>query len=309
VESALSRLFFRFCGVLVLAVASAALAFVLLGAAPGDFLTEARLHPQISGDALEQLRARYQLDQPAGRKFAEWFLAILQGDWGRSLSRDLPVFPLLATRGLKTLMLTLGAQLAAWTLSLGLGFAVLRRPNGWLDRITSALSTLLLSVPDAVLALLTILFLTRFSQPGIPPVLAATIALVLALTPSLLKQTRDALVRAAKVPFVEAARTNDLPAPILWRFYLLPAAAPALLPLAGISIGSLLSSSLLIECIAAYPGLGPLLLEAVLARDPHVVAGCVFLSTLFWAAGSFAMDAVHWFIDPRLREEALQEAQ
>lgn len=294
----------RFCGMLALALASAALAFVLLEAAPGDFLSETRLHPQISEETLGQLRTRYQLDQPAGRKFFAWLLALAQGDWGRSFARDLPVFPLLVDRGGKTLTLALGAHGLAWIVALGLGLAALRRPGGWLDRSVSMLAAVLLSIPDAVLALLTILLLTSVLPQGFSPGVGALIALVASLAPSLWKQTRDALLRADALPFVEAARTNDLSRRLLWTYYLFPAAAPALLPLAGLSIGSLLSSSLLIECIAGYPGLGPLLLDAVLARDPYIVVGCIFLSTLLWAAGGLAMDVVQWRMDPRLRETA-----
>ncbi len=304
----MKALLWRLAGVLTLAVASAALTFVLMQAAPGDFLSEARLHPQLSDDTLATLRERYRLDRSAAHQFLAWILAIPQGDWGRSLARDLPVFPLLMDRGFRTLGLALGAHVLSWVLALGLSFAALRKPKGWLDRGLSMLAALLLSVPDAILALLSILLLTRLLPGGSPPGAAALCALLLALTPALWQQCREALRRAASLPFVEAARTNDLPPRLIWKSYVLPAAAPSLLPLAGLSIGSLLSSSLLIECIAAYPGLGPLLLDAVLSRDPHVVAGCILLSTLFWAAGSFAMDAAHWALDPRMRDAAVAGA-
>lgn len=284
-----------------LAMASSMLTFLLLDAAPGDFLSDARLHPRISGETLAALRDRYALDQPVVQRYAAWLSGVARGDWGRSFAQDLPVLPLLSARAARTLALALTAQAIAWGLALGLGLLVAGRPDGWLDRLLQGSARSLLSLPEFVVALGAVLLFSRAGAAQ-APALPAMLALAAAVAPALWQQARAALLRAAAEPFVAAARSHGLPERIVLTRYVLPAAAPALLSLAGLSLGGLLSSSLLVECVTAYPGLGPLLLDAVFARDSFVVAGAVFLSTLLWASGSFLADVAQWWADPRLRE-------
>jgi peptide/nickel transport system permease protein len=89
---------------------------------------------------------------------------------------------------------------------------------------------------------------------------------------------------------------------LLYR-YALRAAANPLISLFGFSVGSLLSASLLVEIVMSWPGLGPLLLEAILARDLYVVIGGVLFSTIFLVAGNFLADLLLYWADPRIRVE------
>jgi peptide/nickel transport system permease protein len=104
-------------------------------------------------------------------------------------------------------------------------------------------------------------------------------------------------------PFIQAARARGVP----WRRLLfrdaLRAAANPLLSLLGLSIAALLSASLVVEAIMSWPGLGPLLLEAIAARDLHLVIGAVMCSTLLLLAGNFLADALLYLADPRLRAD------
>ncbi|MBY0372484.1 MAG: hypothetical protein K2Q23_00735, partial [Bryobacteraceae bacterium] len=149
----------RLGSLVALVLASSLLAFLFLEAAPGDFLSDAQLHPQLSEASLRALRDRYQLDQPVAIRYVHWLGGVAQGDWGRSLARDLPVLPLVASRATQTLILAGGAQAAAWILALALGWAAARRPGGALDRSLSLLASLLLSVPEIVLALAALLLM------------------------------------------------------------------------------------------------------------------------------------------------------
>jgi peptide/nickel transport system permease protein len=81
----------------------------------------------------------------------------------------------------------------------------------------------------------------------------------------------------------------------------LPAAAHPLISLFGFSIGALLSGSLIVEVVMSWPGLGPLLLEAILSRDLYLVIGGVMLSTVFLVAGNFIADLLLYWADPRIR--------
>ena len=121
-------------------------------------------------------------------------------------------------------------------------------------------------------------------------------------------QFMDYLVRAAvadvlNAPFLLAAVGHGIPRRTLLYRYALPAAANPLISLFGFSVGALLSGSLLIEVVMSWPGLGPLLLEAILARDLYVVVGGILFSTLFLVGGNLLADLLLYWADPRIRTE------
>jgi peptide/nickel transport system permease protein len=107
-----------------------------------------------------------------------------------------------------------------------------------------------------------------------------------------------------RAPYVRAAHGHGIGGARLVLRHALPAAANPLISLFGLSIATLLSGSLLVEIVLVWPGLGPLVLEAVLARDVFVVLGAVMLSTLLLLAGSFIADVMLYAVDPRVRVRA-----
>jgi peptide/nickel transport system permease protein len=128
-------------------------------------------------------------------------------------------------------------------------------------------------------------------------------ALVLSVLPLLVRHVRAAVAEVLAAPFLLAAEGHGIPRRTLLYRYALPAAANPLIALFGFSIGTLLSGSLLIEAVMSWPGLGPFLLEAILARDIYVVLGGVLLSTLFLVGGNFLADLLLYWADPRIRTE------
>jgi peptide/nickel transport system permease protein len=126
-------------------------------------------------------------------------------------------------------------------------------------------------------------------------------ALVVATLPPLIMHSRAALSEALNSPFVRFARANGIrPGRLLIR-HALPAAANPIITLLGLSAGTLLSSSLLVEAVAGWPGLGQLMLQALLQRDLIVVAGAVLLSSVLLVAAGLMADIVLYAVDPRIR--------
>ena len=110
----------------------------------------------------------------------------------------------------------------------------------------------------------------------------------------------DAAVRdALRSPFIQAARAHGISRHRILMAYVLPAAANPLISLLGYSIGGLLSSSLLVEVIMGWPGLGSLLLESIFSRDVHVVIGATLVSALFLITGNVMSDLLLYAADPR----------
>jgi peptide/nickel transport system permease protein len=126
-------------------------------------------------------------------------------------------------------------------------------------------------------------------------------ALVLTALPVLIRQIRAAVADSLQAPFIRAAAAHGIPRRKLLYGYALRGAANPLISLFGFSVGTLLSGSLLVEIVMSWPGLGPLLLEAILARDLHVVIGGVLLSTTVLVAGNFLADLLLYWADPRIR--------
>ena len=132
-------------------------------------------------------------------------------------------------------------------------------------------------------------------------------ALVLSTLPLLVRHVRAAVAEVLRAPFLLAAEGHGIRRGTLLYRYALPAAANPLVSLFGFSIGALLSGSLLIEIVMSWPGLGPFLLEAILARDIYVVIGGVLFSTIFLAAGNFLADMLLFWLDSRIRTESASQ--
>jgi peptide/nickel transport system permease protein len=133
-------------------------------------------------------------------------------------------------------------------------------------------------------------------------VLPAT-ALILLTLPVLVRHVRASFVDTLSAPFVQAARARGVPERRLLFRSVLRAAANPLVSLLGLSIAGLLSTSLVIEALMSWPGLGPLLLDAIASRDLHLVVGAVLCSTLLLLAGNLLADGLLFVTDPRLRSE------
>src|SRR5260370_21306540 len=135
--------------------------FMLLELAPGDFFGEMRLNPQISAETVAGLRKQYGLDRPLPVRYARWLQSVAKGDLGFSFSYNSPVRPLLEIRARNTLLLTSTATGLAWLLAIPLGVWAAAKPRGWLDRLTSGTTAVLLAVPEILLALGLLLFAVR----------------------------------------------------------------------------------------------------------------------------------------------------
>lgn len=303
------------------------LSFALLDFAPGDFFQEMRLNPQISASAVARLRAQYGMDQPFPVRYGRWLMSAVRGDLGFSLAYGSPVAPLLLVRARNTLLLTGTAMLLAWLLAISLGVSCASWPGGGLDRACSLMSATLLAIPELLLGLCFLALgvrtgwfpaggmvssgfedLSRWKQTGdlLRHLVLPLVALVMGSWPVLFRHVRGALLEVLDSPFVRAARGHGISRRRILFHQALPAALNPLVSLFGFSLTSLLSVSLLTEVIMSWPGLGPLLLEAVLARDIYVVIGAVTFSTLFLVAGTGLADILLYAADPRIRSEGLR---
>jgi peptide/nickel transport system permease protein len=306
----------------LLLISVSILTFLFSTFAPGNYFDEMRLNPQISPETVAALRAQYELDRPMPVRYGRWMISLVQGEMGFSFAYNSPVAPLLWVRARNTLLLTLTATLIAWALALPLGIWSATALGRVPDRALSGATAALLVVPDLPLALGLLILAVRsgwFPTGGMVSVgfenLSAiqklrdivwhmelpVIALVLSALPILVRHVRSAVADVLEAPFLRAAASHGIPRRTLLYRYALRAAANPLISLFGFSLGALVSGSLLVEVIMSWPGVGPLLLEAILARDLYVVIGGVLCSTVFLVAGNFLADILVYWADPRIR--------
>jgi len=318
----------RLAHAFLLVIGVSILAFFFTTLAPGNYFDEMRLNPQISPETLAALRTQYQLDRPLPIRYASWVNSVLHGQMGFSFAYNSPVAPLLLVRSKNTLLLTITATLLAWAIAIPLGVWSAERLGRLPDRVISWSTAALLVVPDLALALGLLVLAVRtrwFPTGGMVSVdfeslssfnkirdlamhLALPVAaLVLSTLPLLVRHVRAAVAEVLRAPFLLAAEGHGIRRGTLLYRYALPAAANPLASLFGFSIGALLSGSLLIEIVMSWPGLGPFLLEAILARDIYVVIGGVLFSTIVLAAGNFLADMLLFWLDPRIRTESASQ--
>lgn len=298
------------------------LSFLLAEASPGSAFDELMLDPRVSPATIAALRDRYGLDRPLPEKYGHWLSSMARGDLGFSVAHNSPVGPLLWPRARNTLFLTITATLLAWLIAVPFGTWAASRRGSWPDRVTAGATTTLLAIPDLLLGLGFLLIAVRtsyfptggmvslgFAELGawdkvkdvVSHFFLPVVALALINLPVLVRHVRASMIDALQSPCMQGGRAMGLSEQRLRIRYAWRVAANPMISLMGLSVAALLSASFVIETIMSWPGLGPLLLAAVLARDLHVVVGVVTCSTVLLIAGNLAADALLYWSDPRIR--------
>jgi peptide/nickel transport system permease protein len=301
------------------------LCFVFTEMAPGSFFDEMRLNPQISPETISALRSRYGLDQPLVVRYGRWVRSAAHADFGYSIAYNAPVAPLLWERAKNTLLLTSTGMLLTWLISVPLGVWTAARRGRMLDQGVRVASSLLVSIPEVVIAVALLAIVVRWRvlpvggmrsvdneglsqwarlQDIASRMLLPTIILTLAESAIIVRHVRASVLEVLGAPFVQAARGLGIGRTRLLFRHVLPVAASPAISLFGFSLAGLLSGSLLVEVMCGWPGLGPLILEATLSRDFYLVIGGIMLSALFMAGGNLIADIMLLACDPRIQTGA-----
>jgi peptide/nickel transport system permease protein len=309
---------------LFLLVGVSVLTFVLVNLAPGEFFDEMRLDPRVSPATIARLRSQYGLDRSLTVKYFQWLRSVANGDGGFSFAYNSPAAPIVWLRAGNTLLLTGTATLFAWLIAIPFGVWSAAKLGRWADLLARGTISSLLAVPDLILALLLLAIAVRsghFPAGGMIELdfselnfwakckdlarhlFLPALCLAAGFLPLLLSHVRASIIDVLESPFIAAARAHGIPRGRLLFRHALPAAANPLISLLGFSIGILLSSSVVIEGVFGWPGLGQLLIEAILQRDFYLVVDATVLATVFLIFGNFLGDMLLYAVDPRIRAE------
>ena len=305
-------------------------AFAIIQAPPGDYLTDYVAAMQAAGEHINQsevdsLRERYGLGEPIYVQYWKWFSGILTWDLGESLEWQQPVTELVNSRLAMTVTLALFTILFVWTMAIPIGIISAVKQYSWIDNIFTTLSYIGVGTPNFVLALVimwTTFYYFDLSVTGLfsndmvdAPWSFAKVKDLLAhiWVPMLILGT-DGTARITRImranlldelnkPYVETARAKGLSEVKLLMKYPVRLAVNPLVSTVGWSLPQLFSGSLIVATVMSLNTIGPLLLRALQSQDFYMAGSILFILTTLTLIGTLISDILLGVIDPRIRLE------
>lgn len=284
---------------------------------PGDIAAE-MAGQSATREEVEQIRERLGLNQPPLERMANWYAGLAQGDLGRSILLNQSVGSAIVERLPVTLSLAGIALLIAGLVGVPLGLLAAAKAHRWPDQAAMGAALLGLSLPDFWLGLLMIWtlgvklqwlptggFIPFTTDPlgWLRSIAMPAAALALTQMGPLARMTRSAALEVSNSDFIRTARAKGLAEPRVFARHVLAAAAVPILTVAGISFGIALGGALVIEQVFSLPGVGRLVIGAVLRRDWPVIQGGLLLTAFVFVAVNLVVDLLYLWVDPRLREQ------
>ncbi len=304
------------------------IAFALIQAPPGDFLTSYIAELAQGGSSLDQasidaLRAQYGLDQPVYKQYLLWVGSLLKGDLGISLEWRRSNAELIGERLLLTLALTVFSLLFTWIVAIPIGIISATRQYSLVDYVFTVLNYIGLATPNFMLALVlmwiafdrfglsvTGLFSPEFAQAPwswarvgdlMSHIWLPMIILGVAGTAQIARVVRANLLDELSKPYTEMARAKGLPE---WRLVLKYPTRVAIAPVVstlGWYFPQLLSGGLVVSVVMSLPTIGPLLLRALIGQDMHLAGTIILIFCALTIVGTLVSDILLAVLDPRIR--------
>ena len=298
--------------------------FMIMWAAPGDFLDQYRMDPSVSPEFLEALEKELGLDKPPIVQYGIWLKNVLTGDFGYSFYYRQPVSKLIWGRVFATVILSLSSFFFSWTLGIITGiFSALKKYSIW-DKILTVVAFSGIAIPGFFLALLLLYIAANtgwFPISGMVSIghdqmsawerfkdiawhlVLPTIALGFGGFASLMRYMRGSLLDVLNEDYVMFARAKGLPERMVIYKHALRNAINPLITFLGYSISGLLGGAVIIENIFAWPGMGRLVYQALIQQDVYLVMASAVISAVMLVIGNLVADILLAAVDPRVRLE------
>jgi len=312
----------RFAQALLVIGLVSILSFFALKLSPGDCFTELLQNPSTPKEVVEQLRQRFNYDQPILVQYGIWLGQALRGDLGVRCQGLSPVTPLIAERAGNTILVSLVSLLTTWLIGIPLGTYAAVHQNSWIDRSLQFLSYSIQGFPSFVLA---ILLLMLAQSSGLFPIggltsidhselswfgkivdvayhlILPSLTLTIVSFAGLQRLMRGSLLDVLRQDYIRTARAKGLPEGRVIYVHALRNAINPLLTLLGFEFASLLGGGFLTEYFFNLPGLGRLMLQASLEKDVNLVMAGLMLGTIMLVLGNFLADIGLKLVDPRIK--------
>ncbi len=303
----------RFLQILIVLIGISFLSFLLIFIAPGDPVTSMYSSTGMmpSEEVLNETREELGLNRIFIEQYGTWLWNCLHGNFGNSFSMHKPVTELLLSRLLPTLQLSLLSLAIMLVISVPLGMLSAVCKSRPIDYIVRGFSFLGVSMPNfwVGLLLLYVIALKLRLVPvvaaggGIQKLILPALTLAFSMTAKYTRQVRTAVLEELNQDYVTGARARGISErTILWR-HVFPNALLPLVTMLGLSLGSLLGGTAVVEVIFSYQGLGNLAVTAITAMDYPLVQGFVLWIALIYMVVNLIVDISYEFLDPRIREK------
>jgi peptide/nickel transport system permease protein len=330
-----SYLFRRLAGTIPVLCLISLLVFLLIHAAPGD-PTLFLLGEETNAAEVAKAKERWGLDQPLYIQYLKFLKSAAVGDFGKSFKYAEPVTRVIKTRLPATIELATFAIIIATLLAIPLGVWAGARPNSWIDNLGTTFGLFGISMPSFWLAIMLILLLAgvmnilptagrstygiagpeqtgfyildsilqsnwRAVWDALSHIFLPALALGVNMLGILMRVTRSSILEVMNEDYIQTARAKGLREnKVVWRHVTRNALIPVI-TVVGLELGTLLSGSIIVETVFAWPGSGSLLITGLNARDYPLVTGVVMTYTAAFVTINLIIDGLYAIVDPRIR--------
>ncbi len=264
----------------------------------------------LEDDVLEALRKKYGIDQPFPQQFANYLGRLIQGDFGWSIREKRSVNDMVKVRLPISMQLGLAATVLMIALGVPLGVLSALKHNSWVDQFVVGLIVFVNAVPIFVAAPLLLWFLVvvlgimqvPFGWKGIfhSQVILPVFVLALGAMPTVVRQTRAAMLEVISEDYIRTARAKGLSNwLIIFRHMLRPVLIPVITSVGLIMIG-LINGAIFVELIFNIPGFGQITVNALKTVDYPIIMSTVFVGALIVMVSNLLIDCIYPFLDPRI---------
>ena len=312
-DLARKRVLYRLLHILLVLIGVSFLSFLLMYAAPGDpvramYAVSGSIPPE---EVLEQTREEMGLNDPFLVQYVRWAAGCLRGDFGTSYSQGTAVSDLLLERVWPTVQLALLSLAMMVALAVPIGIFSALRQNTPLDYLLRGVTFVGISMPNFWVGLL-LLYVVAMKLHLLPVVstqmnfqrlILPALTLALAMAGKYARQVRAAILEELRQDYVAGARARGLSERCILWCHVLPNAVLPLITMLGLSLGSLLGGTAVVEVIFSYPALGSLAIDAITSMDYPLIQGYVLWIALIYMAVNLVVDLSYHRLDPRLQKE------
>ena len=293
--------------------------FVLLALAPGDPFGELASNPNIPPEVREALRAKFGIDDPIFVRYLHWLAAMLHGDWGFSFASRIDVDRLILQRIPTTLYVVGSSQLLALAVALPVGVYAAMRPYSIFDQIANTFAFIGFSLPTFFTGLLLILIFSvnlgwlpfvyradidatgwhwysEYLKQAIMPI--AVLGLFQAA--SYTRYVRSAVLDVIKLDYVTTARSKGIGERKVIVKHVVRNALIPVVTLLALQMPSVFGGAIVTEQIFRIPGIGSLLISAILANDTPVIMAVTFVFACLVILFNLLADVIYGWLDPRI---------
>lgn len=301
----------RLAGSVAVLVAISLLTYFLIYLAPGDpavVIVRSRMGRLPTQEEVALVRSEYGLDQPLFLQYIAWAGRAVRGDLGYSIRTGKPVVKEISIRFGPTLLLAGVTTLFALSVGIPTGLIAAQKFNSLWDHLSRTATLLSVSIPDFWLAFLLILvfsiylgWLPTYGFRGVEYLILPVISLGLAHAARLSRLTRSTLLQVQHQNYLQTARAKGLSERAVWVRHALPNIKIPLLTLAANQFSSIVASSVIVETLFSWPGIGNYYIVSVKFRDLPAIQAMVLLFAFVFVSVNIMTDIAYTLIDPRIR--------